>query len=276
MRVVGLVGEIKPLTTRTGKRMAVVVLEDLSGRIECTVFPDAYEAARALLVPSSWSWRADGSRCARIAGSSCCCRRCAAWEEAPAARPALHLEVRAEQLSVGLAEHRRGAVRASGRGRGLSPHREPDRSRQAMRSRRYRVAEGDERDRGLCAGASRSSGRVGAGPRHDELARLREAGPRAGAEDPGASRPRGRARARRRGRARDLEQKADTLAPRDLRQPDRPTSGSSSRATRGGPTRSTTSSAASPTSPSCTATASSATTRRSSAGFARSTSGRSW
>src|SRR5262249_61526260 len=50
VRVVGLVGEIRQVTTRAGKLMATVVLEDLSGRVECTVFPEAYEQARALLV----------------------------------------------------------------------------------------------------------------------------------------------------------------------------------------------------------------------------------
>src|SRR5262249_2746347 len=42
VRVVGLVGEIRQLTTKAGKLMAMVVLEDLTGRVECTVFPEAY------------------------------------------------------------------------------------------------------------------------------------------------------------------------------------------------------------------------------------------
>src|SRR5207249_9469750 len=49
VRLAGLVGEVKAIMTRSGKRMAIVPLEDLSGRIECTVFPDAYEAGRAAL-----------------------------------------------------------------------------------------------------------------------------------------------------------------------------------------------------------------------------------
>ena len=31
VRVAGLIGEVRPITTRAGKRMAVVMLEDLSG-----------------------------------------------------------------------------------------------------------------------------------------------------------------------------------------------------------------------------------------------------
>src|SRR5262245_46696344 len=46
VRIVGLGGEIRQLTTRAGKLMAVVTLEDLPGRVECTLFPEAYEQAR--------------------------------------------------------------------------------------------------------------------------------------------------------------------------------------------------------------------------------------
>ena len=33
--------------TRGGRKMASVMIEDLSGRIECTVFPDAFDASHA-------------------------------------------------------------------------------------------------------------------------------------------------------------------------------------------------------------------------------------
>src|SRR6185369_6022742 len=51
VRLVALVGEVKRLTTRSGKPMAIVTVEDLTGRVECTVFPEAYEQSRALMEP---------------------------------------------------------------------------------------------------------------------------------------------------------------------------------------------------------------------------------
>lgn len=47
--VAGTVVEIRSLTTRQGKPFAAVTLEDLSGRMELTIWPDAYEAVRDLL-----------------------------------------------------------------------------------------------------------------------------------------------------------------------------------------------------------------------------------
>ena len=51
VRLGALVAEVKKINTRSGKTMAIATLEDLTGRVECTVFPEAYEAAKALLVP---------------------------------------------------------------------------------------------------------------------------------------------------------------------------------------------------------------------------------
>src|SRR5258705_2815946 len=53
VRIAGLVGETRTISTRTGKLMGVVTIEDLTGRIECTLFPDTFEATRALLVPDA-------------------------------------------------------------------------------------------------------------------------------------------------------------------------------------------------------------------------------
>jgi DNA polymerase-3 subunit alpha len=47
VRLAGLVGEMRTIVTRSGRRMAAVQLEDLTGRIEATVFPDLFESARA-------------------------------------------------------------------------------------------------------------------------------------------------------------------------------------------------------------------------------------
>ncbi len=144
VRLVGLIGEVKALTTRAGKRMAVVGLEDLSGRIECTVFPEAYEAARELLVSDTLvviGGRIEsGDRGVKVMVSDV-----KPWDTARAIyRPSLHLEVRAEDLSPAWLE---------GVDEILSSHPGdaevylhivlPDRSRHASRSRRYRVSDGE-------------------------------------------------------------------------------------------------------------------------------------
>jgi DNA polymerase-3 subunit alpha len=144
VRVGGLVGEIRGITTRAGKRMAVVTLEDLSGRAECTVFPETYEACRETLVAEELvvvTGRVENQddRGARLLLSEV--RR---WEQARSAyRPSLHLEVRAQELSE---EWLNGVDEI------LSAHSGeadvylyivmPDRSRQVSRSKRFRVAEG--------------------------------------------------------------------------------------------------------------------------------------
>ena len=45
----GTVVNVRPLTTRQGKPFAAVTIEDLSGQVELTVWPDGYEVARDLL-----------------------------------------------------------------------------------------------------------------------------------------------------------------------------------------------------------------------------------
>ena len=47
--VVGVVQAIKKIITRTGKPMAFVTLEDMSGKIESLVFPNLYENKRELI-----------------------------------------------------------------------------------------------------------------------------------------------------------------------------------------------------------------------------------
>ncbi|MCH8327084.1 MAG: hypothetical protein IID15_00990, partial [Candidatus Marinimicrobia bacterium] len=46
----GTVTAVRPLTTRQGKPFAAVTVEDLSGNLELTVWPDGYERHRDLLV----------------------------------------------------------------------------------------------------------------------------------------------------------------------------------------------------------------------------------
>jgi DNA polymerase-3 subunit alpha len=47
--VVGIVKELKEITTKTGRRMAFAVLEDYSAAIELVIFSDVFERSRALL-----------------------------------------------------------------------------------------------------------------------------------------------------------------------------------------------------------------------------------
>lgn len=145
VRLAGVVGEIKPITTRAGRLMGVVGLEDLSGRIECTAFPDTFETSRALLVADAIVVVSGRIEVRDDRGIKLLLSEVRPFEEARVAyRPALHLEIRAEQISEALLQ---------GIDETLSSHPgeaevylhivKLDRSRVAMRSRRFRVAEND-------------------------------------------------------------------------------------------------------------------------------------
>ena len=45
-----MIASVKPIITKTGKAMAFVKVEDLSGSIEMVVFPDTYAEKKDLLV----------------------------------------------------------------------------------------------------------------------------------------------------------------------------------------------------------------------------------
>ena len=47
--IAGTVVNVRPLTTRQGKAFAAVTIEDLSGQVELTIWPDGYEDTRDLL-----------------------------------------------------------------------------------------------------------------------------------------------------------------------------------------------------------------------------------
>jgi DNA polymerase-3 subunit alpha len=51
--VIGILKEIKEITTRTGRRMAFAQLEDLRGTVELVLFSDIYEKLRERLVGDS-------------------------------------------------------------------------------------------------------------------------------------------------------------------------------------------------------------------------------
>src|SRR5439155_22877676 len=101
VRLAAIVGEVRAITTRSGKRMAVALLEDLSGRLECTVFPDAYEASRALLKPDEIVVATGRIEAQEERGTKFLVSEIRAWTEAQNLyRPSLHIEVRAEDLST--------------------------------------------------------------------------------------------------------------------------------------------------------------------------------
>jgi DNA polymerase-3 subunit alpha len=144
VRVGALVGEVKRLTTRSGKSMAIVTLEDLTGRVECTVFPEAYEQSRALLAPDQIVV-ASGRIEVREDRHRLLVSEVRAFDEAQRAyRRCLHMELKAEDLS----EEYLGAIDEvlsafPGDAEVYLHIVQPDHSRVAMRSRRFRVAETD-------------------------------------------------------------------------------------------------------------------------------------
>ena len=143
VRVGAVVIDVKRLTTRAGKPMASVTLEDLSGRIESTVFPDTWEATRALLeedhvvvVTGRVEVREDREVRLLLAEAR-------SLEQARGEyRPCLHIEIRSEDLSVGWYEEVDRELSGFPGDADVYLHIVmPDHSRMAMRSKRYRVAE---------------------------------------------------------------------------------------------------------------------------------------
>ncbi len=145
VRVVGIVSEVKQLTTKAGKLMARVMLEDLSGRAECTVFPEAYEQSRALLQADAVVIASGRIEVREERGASLLLSEVRPFEQARGDyRPVLQIEVRAEELT----EERVLAIDEV-----LAAHPgesevflyivKPDHSRLAMRARRRRVAQAE-------------------------------------------------------------------------------------------------------------------------------------
>jgi DNA polymerase-3 subunit alpha len=53
VRVGGLITDIKTVTDKNGRWMAIVTMEDFTGTIEIVAFPDIYETCKGLLVPDA-------------------------------------------------------------------------------------------------------------------------------------------------------------------------------------------------------------------------------
>ena len=139
-----LISEVRTLMTRSGRKMAAVMLEDFTGRIEATVFPDLYETAQALLVPEQVVV-VSGRLEANDRGTKLLLSEVRSFEEARVSfRPVLHIEVRAYELSVEWLEEVDRVLSDHAGGAEVYLHIiMPDFSRRASRSRRYRVTEGD-------------------------------------------------------------------------------------------------------------------------------------
>jgi DNA polymerase-3 subunit alpha len=144
VRLGALVGEVKRLTTRSGKPMAIVTVEDLTGRVECTVFPEAFEQSRALMEPDRivvLSGRVE----VREERHRLLISEIREYEEAQRTfRRCLHLELKAEQLSEEyLADIDQVLSSFPGDSEVYLHIVQPDHSRVALRSRRFHVAEDD-------------------------------------------------------------------------------------------------------------------------------------
>jgi DNA polymerase-3 subunit alpha len=144
-RLAGLVSEVKPLQTRAGRRMAVVTLEDLSGRIECTLFPDTFDAARALLTPERMVTIAGRIEVRDDRGTKLLASQMMPLEDAlKQFRSSLHVEIQSENLSLQWLEEVDTVLSAHPGEAEVYLHIVmPDHSRKASRSKRYRVSEDD-------------------------------------------------------------------------------------------------------------------------------------
>ena len=145
VRLAGLIGDLKTFATRAGRIMAGGVIEDLSGRIECTLFPDLYESMKERLVGDE-VFVISGRVEIRDLGTKVLISVVKPSAEARESyRPVLHLEIRAEDLSVPWLEKVDQVLSAHPGDCEVYLHIVmPDRSRNASRSRRYRVARGED------------------------------------------------------------------------------------------------------------------------------------
>ncbi|MBI5169602.1 MAG: DNA polymerase III subunit alpha [Candidatus Eisenbacteria bacterium] len=145
VRIVGIVSHIKPITTKAGKLMAIVAIEDLAGRAECTFFPEAWETARPLVTADAIIVVSGRIEVREERGAQLLVSEVRPWEQGREQfRPALHVELRAEDITE---ERLAGIDEALSAFPGDSEVYlhivRPDHSRVAMRSRRLRVGSQD-------------------------------------------------------------------------------------------------------------------------------------
>jgi len=151
VRLAGLVSEVKPLVTKAGKRMAIVTLEDLTGRIECTVFPEAFEKSAAMLQPESMVALTGRIEVRDDRGTKLLVSEVQPFEDARRQhRPTLHIEVHSKSLSLQWLEDVDEVLSAHPGEAEVYLHIVmPDHSRKASRSKRYRVTEDESVARAL-------------------------------------------------------------------------------------------------------------------------------
>jgi DNA polymerase-3 subunit alpha len=142
VRVGGLLGELRTLSTRGGKLMAVAMLEDLTGRIECTLFPEVYESVRTWLAGDEVVVVGGRVETRDDRGTKMLITEVRRFAEARSAwAPCLHVEARAESLSVDWLEQVDEVLSTFAGDSEVYLHIVlPDFSRRVSRSRRYRVA----------------------------------------------------------------------------------------------------------------------------------------
>ena len=151
VRVVGIVGEIKQITTKAGKLMAMVWLEDLTGRVECTLFPEAFEQARAVLQPDAIVVASGRVEVRDDRGAKLLLNEVRPWDQGrDQFRPVLQIELKAETLDENcLADIASVLTDHPGESEVYLYLVKPDHSRLAMRSRRWRVGMDDSLVSGL-------------------------------------------------------------------------------------------------------------------------------
>jgi DNA polymerase-3 subunit alpha len=124
--------------------MAIVTLEDLTGRIECTVFPELWESARAVLAADQIVVVAGRVEVREERGVKLLLAEAAEFDEARRRyRASLQVKIGVEELTVERLEAIDEVLSAHpGEAEVYVYIVHRDRSIQAMRSRRYHVAEG--------------------------------------------------------------------------------------------------------------------------------------
>jgi DNA polymerase III subunit alpha len=145
VRIVGIVGEVKQITTKAGKLMARITLEDMTGKVECTLFPEAFEQARSLLVTDAIVVASGRVEVREERGAQLLLNEIRPWDQGREQfRPVLQIELRAETMTEAcLADVAEVLAAHPGESEVYLYVVRPDHSRLAMRSRRWRVAAQD-------------------------------------------------------------------------------------------------------------------------------------
>jgi DNA polymerase-3 subunit alpha len=116
LSVGGRIDSLRVITTNTGKRMAFVRIEDLSGQVEVTLFPEVYERAKKLLKEDQLVW-VRGRTDRRANGVQIVAEEFLSLEEAERAVE-LHISIDAEAVTEAFAHKLKEIFEASP---GVSP-----------------------------------------------------------------------------------------------------------------------------------------------------------